>query len=93
MAESLKMDAEDFLDEFVEVAPDGASLTLISKPDDSCILLDGSNNCRVNAVKPDQCSGFPNTWFFAGWKDDCEAILIDEKDFDREVEIRDKNSQ
>ena len=90
MAEHLDMAPENFLDQYVGVTEDGESLTLISKPDESCILLDGENHCMVNLVKPDQCSGFPNTWFFEGWQEMCEAVLVDEKDFDRLVNARDK---
>ena len=42
-------------------------------------FLDGID-CRVNDVKPDQCSGFPNTWNFPGWQDVCEAIPIELED-------------
>jgi hypothetical protein len=40
-----------------------------------CIFLDG-RDCRVQAVKPTQCAGFPNTWNFPGWRDVCEAIPV-----------------
>ena len=89
MADYLKMDPEDFLEKYVEVTPDGDQLTLIMKEDDSCIFLEGIN-CQVNPAKPDQCSGFPNTWHFEGWQDDCEAVLVDEKDFDSLAAVRDK---
>ncbi|MCM8535415.1 MAG: YkgJ family cysteine cluster protein [Lentisphaeraceae bacterium] len=91
MANFLEMDPEKFLDLYVSVTPDGENLTLISKPDESCILLDGTNKCMVNDAKPDQCSGFPNTWFFEGWRDMCGAILINEDDFDQAVIERDKD--
>ena len=85
------MEPENFLDQYVGVTDDGESLTLISKPDESCILLDGKNHYMVNPVKPEQCSGFPNTWFFDGWQDICEAVLVDEKHFKQLAEERDQN--
>ena len=85
------MAPEKFLETYVGVTEDGENLTILSKPDQSCILLDGTNKCMVNDTKPDQCSGFPNTWFFEGWQDMCGAILINEKDFDKAVSERDKN--
>ena len=91
LAEYMKIDPEDFLEKYVEVTPDGDRLTLIMKKDDSCIFLQENNVCQVNEVKPDQCSGFPNTWFFDGWQEKCEAELVDEKDFDKLVDVRDEN--
>lgn len=32
--------------------------------------------CRIHPVKPEQCSGFPNTWNFPGWRQVCEAIPV-----------------
>ena len=58
------MGPEDFLDQYVGLTEGGESLTLISKPDESCITLDSNSHCMVNPVKPDQCAGFPNTWAF-----------------------------
>jgi Fe-S-cluster containining protein len=50
-------------DRFVEIAgPDGSS----RRREQWCIFLergeDGLYGCRVNAVKPDQCAGFPARW-------------------------------
>ena len=91
LADYMKIDPEDFLEKYVEVTPDGDHLTLIMKKDDSCIFLQENNVCQVNDVKPDQCSGFPNTWFFDGWREKCEAELVDEKAFDKLVKERDEN--
>ena len=81
IADYLKMDPEDFLEEYIQVTESGEELTLISKEDESCIFLDGKNECRINSVKPVQCGGFPNTWFFESWRDVCEAVLVDEEEF------------
>lgn len=86
----LEMDPLEFLEIYVELTENGKGLTLVSNEDESCIFLDGKNECRINAVKPVQCGGFPNTWYFEGWQDKCEAILVDEEKFDEEQEKRDK---
>ncbi|MCM8538638.1 MAG: YkgJ family cysteine cluster protein [Lentisphaeraceae bacterium] len=91
IAEFLEMDSEDFLEIYVELTANGKGLTLVSNADGSCIFLDGKNACRINPVKPVQCGGFPNTWFFEGWQESCEAILVDEDKFEQEQDQRDKN--
>jgi uncharacterized protein len=91
IADYMQMDPEDFLEKYVEVTEDGDQLTLISQENHACIFLDEKNACSINAVKPDQCSGFPNTWFFKGWRDMCEAIEVAEEDFEAEVAKRDAN--
>jgi Fe-S-cluster containining protein len=93
MADFKGMDPEDFLEKYVEVTPDGESLTLIMKKDDSCIFLGENNTCKVNEVKPNQCGDFPNQWYFDGWQDMCEAELVDEKEYDQLVIKRDSSSR
>ena len=39
-------------------------------------MLEDGKHCRIQAVKPRQCAGFPNTWNFPGWRDECEAIPV-----------------
>ena len=90
ISEYLEMDPEAFLEKYVEVTESGEELTLIAKEDESCIFLDGKNTCRINPVKPIQCGGFPNTWFFEGWQEVCEAVLVDESEFEEKIKIRDK---
>lgn len=48
--------------------PDRRGLTLIEKPDGSCIFLEDGEpcGCRINPVKPKQCDGFPSRWSFPG---------------------------
>ena len=91
IADYLKMDPEDFLEEYVEVTPDRRGLTLISRPDHSCIFLEEPSKCLINEVKPIQCGGFPNTWNFAGWRDKCEARLVDKDSFEQEARKRDQD--
>ncbi len=68
-----------FIDTWTRLRPDRQGLALLNKStgnEGECIFLDG-RDCRVQAVKPTQCAGFPNTWNFPGWRDVCEAIPME----------------
>ncbi len=65
----------EFLARFTRLRTNRQGLSLIEKENHHCIMLDG-NSCRIHPVKPAQCSGFPNTWNFPGWRQVCEAIPI-----------------
>lgn len=66
----------DFIQQFTRVRPRKDGLALLDKPNGECFFLEGQN-CRVQAAKPEQCRGFPNTWNFPGWRDVCEAIEVE----------------
>lgn len=67
----------DFIQEFTRLRPRRDGLALTDQPDGACVFLEGSD-CRIQPVKPIQCSGFPNEWNFPGWRNVCEAIEISE---------------
>ena len=71
----LGMPSGRFIEEYTTLMPDRRGLTLIEKPDGSCIFLeDGEpSGCRINPVKPKQCDGFPSRWSFPGWEAECGA--------------------
>jgi uncharacterized protein len=75
IAEHLGLSETDFLEQFTRLRTNRQGLSLIEKPNHECIMLEG-NACRIHAVKPAQCAGFPNTWNFPGWRDVCEAIPV-----------------
>jgi uncharacterized protein len=75
MAAFLGMTEEDFLRTYTRLRTNRNGLSLIEKENHECIMLDG-HSCRIHAVKPAQCKGFPNLWNFPGWRDVCEAIPI-----------------
>lgn len=75
IARHLDLPEEIFIEQYTEVRRDRRGLTLISRPNHECIFLDGID-CRIQAVKPDQCAGFPNQWNFPGWREVCEAIPV-----------------
>lgn len=89
IADYLNMTSKEFIEKYTDVTPDRRGLTIISKEDESCFFLEEPNICLINDVKPIQCGGFPNTWNFPGWEKSCEAILIPEINFDKEVKKRD----
>jgi len=71
----LGLSESDFIDRFTRLRTNRQGLSLIEKPNHECIMLNG-NDCRIHAVKPRQCKGFPNLWNFPGWRDVCKAIPI-----------------
>jgi len=71
----LGLEEDDFIQRFTRLRPNRDGLALLDQPDGACIFLEG-RECRIQAVKPTQCRGFPNTWNFPGWRDVCEAVPI-----------------
>jgi Fe-S-cluster containining protein len=68
----------EFIQRFTRLRRQRDGLALEENADGGCVFLEGKN-CRINAVKPDQCAGFPNTWNFPGWRDICEAVPVVEE--------------
>ena len=75
IAEFLGMSGWDFIQRHTRLRPDRLGLSLLEHPDGSCEFLDGMD-CRIQAVKPEQCRGFPNEWNFPGWREVCEAVPV-----------------
>lgn len=80
MAAHLGMTDLEFIDRYTRLRPNRDGLALIDKGPDAegnynheCIFLEG-RDCVVQAAKPIQCAGFPNTWNFPGWREVCEAV-------------------
>ena len=67
------MDEDEFIQQHTRLRPDRRGLSLLEKPDASCVWLEG-RDCRLQAVKPRQCRAFPNEWNFPGWREKCEAV-------------------
>ena len=76
----LKMTPEEFIEQYTAVMPDRSGLTLIEKPDGSCIFLEETDppSCRIQPVKPEQCRGFPEHWNFPGWEKECPGAILEE---------------
>jgi len=73
LAEYLGLSVSVFTERFGLLAPDRKGLMLAERPDGACILLEGSNCCLVQPVKPKQCQEFPNGWNFPGFRRECQA--------------------
>lgn len=76
IAAFLGLDEAEFVARHTALMADRRALTLQSRPDGSCIFLEGKNHCAIQPVKPFQCAGFPNAWNFPGWRDVCEAVPV-----------------
>ena len=88
MAAHLELSEDEFIQQFTRVRDDRQGLSLRDKPNHECILLDGSN-CRVQAVKPQQCRDFPNLWNFPGFQEECKAIPVsmDDEEYRRQIKV------
>jgi Fe-S-cluster containining protein len=76
IADYLGMAEADFIDNCTRLNANRTGLSIIDKPNGECLYLEGINVCRIQSVKPIQCSGFPNVWNFPGWRDKCEAVEV-----------------
>lgn len=74
IASFIGMPVDEFTKTHTRLNANRTGLSLIDKPNGECIFLEGKNICRIQPVKPAQCSGFPNAWNFPGWREVCEAI-------------------
>ncbi len=71
----LNMPPEAFVQRYTRLRVSRQGLSLIDRPDHSCIFLEGSD-CVINDVKPQQCRDFPNKWNFPGWRQVCDALPV-----------------
>ena len=84
IAAFLRLSERAFVQEHTRGNKRRTGLSLLEKPNGECIWLDGID-CRLQAAKPHQCKGFPNTWNFPGWQDICEAIPVELPDEDPDM--------
>lgn len=68
----LALDEAAFINEYTRVNRSRTGLALKERDDGSCVFLDGTE-CRIQAVKPQQCRDFPNLWNFPGFEAICRA--------------------
>lgn len=72
IAEYLQIPEAEFLEKHTILAADRRSLSLKERADGSCIYYDPETFlCRIQAVKPKQCSDFPFNWKFKDWQYYC----------------------
>ena len=73
IAAYLGLNEADFIERFTRLTPRRTGLALIDKPGGECFFLE-NGGCVLQAAKPAQCVGFPNTWNYPGWQKTCQAI-------------------
>ncbi|MCC6235661.1 MAG: YkgJ family cysteine cluster protein [Verrucomicrobiales bacterium] len=75
-----------FIQRYTRLRADRRGLALLDQPDGACIFLEDSN-CRIQAVKPQQCRDFPNRWNFPGFEKLCHALprAVDDAEYLRLV--------
>jgi Fe-S-cluster containining protein len=76
IAAHLGLSEHDFIQRYTRLTPERNGLSHIDKPNGESFFLEG-NDCALQAVKPRQCVGFPNTWNFPGWREICKAIPVE----------------
>ena len=75
IAGHLGLEAGDFIQSHTRLNRQRTGLSLLEHANGTCVWLEGID-CRLQAVKPAQCRGFPNTWNFPGWRQLCQAIEV-----------------
>jgi Fe-S-cluster containining protein len=75
LAGHLGLSEHEFIQRYTRLRPQRDGLALVDKPNGECVFLAG-RDCSVQAAKPRQCRGFPNTWNFPGWREVCEAVPV-----------------
>ncbi|MCC7374659.1 MAG: YkgJ family cysteine cluster protein [Verrucomicrobiales bacterium] len=73
IAEFLGLAEREFIERHTRLRTDRRGLSLLERADGACEFLDGLD-CRLQAVKPQQCRDFPNRWSFEGFEKFCRAI-------------------
>ena len=76
IAAHLGISEDDFIQRYTRLRPQRDGLALIDKGNGECFFLEG-RDCRLQAVKPGQCRGFPNAWNFPGWREVCKAVPVE----------------
>ena len=71
MANHLGVSVHEFTAQFTELNNTRMGLRLKDHKDGSCIMLAEDRSCRINPVKPRQCSGFPHDWNYKEWTKVC----------------------
>jgi Fe-S-cluster containining protein len=71
----LGMAEGDFISRYTRLRTNRTGLSLVEKENHECVMLE-NGGCRIHAVKPSQCAGFPNKWNFPGWRGSCRAIPV-----------------
>ncbi len=71
IAAFLNLPVETFTQRYTRLSDNRRRLSLIDSKTGGCAFLDGSGQCRIQAVKPRQCAGFPWRWHYDGYQEFC----------------------
>lgn len=75
IAAFLGLTEQEFIARHTRLRSDRQGLSLLERENHECVMLE-DGGCRIHAVKPDQCAGFPNRWRFPGWREVCESVPV-----------------
>ena len=87
IAAHLNLTEDEFIQGHTRLDAQRSGLALRDHADGSCGFLDGRGNCRIQPVKPRQCSDFPNRWNFPGFEAICRArpVEVSAEEWERRV--------
>ena len=77
IAAHLQLTEIEFIQGHTRINAQRDGLALLDQADGSCSFLDAGGNCRIQPVKPRQCSDFPNRWNFPGFEKVCRAKPVE----------------
>ncbi len=70
IAAYLDMEESDFINNLCRLRGNRQGLSIIDNDEGACIMLTPTG-CRIQPVKPQQCTDFPHKWRFPGWETRC----------------------
>lgn len=74
IAAFLNLDIYQFTEQYTELLIGRQQLTLTEQANGRCIFLEDNNLCRIQAVKPLQCTSFPYKWRNADVEKHCAGF-------------------
>lgn len=74
IAAFLGLDTLEFTERYTQLTFNRSTLSLTESADGACVFLEPDNTCRIQAVKPGQCLGFPSQWTSSQIEACCPAL-------------------
>jgi len=74
IAAFLNLGIYDFTEHYTTLTAARRQLTLTEQENGRCIFLEDDNSCRIQDVKPVQCTGFPYKWRSPDLEKGCEGF-------------------
>lgn len=76
IARFLNLSEEAFIATCTVLRQDRTGLAIRMLADGTCIFLDDKNECKIHAVKPAQCKGYPLKWRNPSSEHLCHAVKV-----------------